>query len=706
MATPQRVEIIGNTDSNAERRRSTAAKMIYNREEIERMGDSTLGEVLKRLPGVTMGGMPGRGGNPSMRGMGGGYTAILIDGQRMPPGFSLDQIAPEQIERIEIMRAPVAEHGARAIAGIINVVMREDFKRKANEARLGIGLEDARRAQAGGNWTITGQGEVLNYTLTAAFGRQHQGDESFGHVLGTDAQGTTTLEQNSHSIGESHRNGLFMNGRLQLRFGPGHTLDLQPFANFGRNHGNTHTTLDQPIGRMPAAFALADTDSRSDSTMARLNGTWMRTLADGGRLQMRFGTSAARSSSLANRLEYGTQGALSRTKIDDSAIRDTTIDVNGKYSQLLADRHSMSLGWEMQQGRRSDRRTTTENGVPTLTDFGDTLEARTLRLAGWAQDEWEWTKNFSFYVGLRWEGIQTKSDTPGLDVRNRSSVVTPLGHMVWKLPNTPRDQVRMSLTRSYRSPSTAQLIARPSISNLYADTSKPNQPTSPDSAGNAELKPELAWGLDVAFEHYLDAGGIISANLFGRKIENLIRNVRAEEVVSWATVPRWVSRPQNIGGAVSAGLELEGKFRAQDLWDTEVPITLRANGSLLWSRVDGVPGPNNRIDQQPRYTANLGFDWPLRGTPLTLGSNVNYTPSFVIQQLDSQIYRQGAKRVIDAYALWRFGTSASARLSFANASARDYATGSTYLLDDGSQESRDTLARTYTTVTLRAELRF
>ena len=64
-----------------------------------------------------------------MRGMGGGYTQILIDGQRMAPGFSLDSIAPEQIEKIEIMRAPVAEFGTRAIAGTINVVMRSDFKR-------------------------------------------------------------------------------------------------------------------------------------------------------------------------------------------------------------------------------------------------------------------------------------------------------------------------------------------------------------------------------------------------------------------------------------------------------------------------------------------------------------------------------------------------------------------------------------------------
>jgi len=395
-----------------------------------------------------------------------------------------------------------------------------------------------------------------------------------------------------------------------------------------------------------------------------------------------------------------------REKVDDGSVRDLSIDTNGKYSQLIADRHSMSAGWELQSGRRSDQRTTTENGLPTLTEFGDTLEARTLRLAAYAQDEWEWSKTFSFYAGLRWEGIQTKSDSLGQHVSNLSSVLTPLGHMVWKLPDAPRDQIRLSLTRSYKSPTTAQLIARPSISNLYSDTSKANVAVSPDRAGNPELKPELAWGLDLAFEHYLDAGGIVSANVFARSIDNLIRTVRTEETVSWASVPRWVARPQNIGKAMAGGLELEAKLRATDLWDTDWPITFRTNGSLLWSRVDGVPGPNNRLDQQPRYTTNLGFDWPVRGTPITLGSNLNFTPSYVVQQIDSQIYRQGVKRVIDGYALWRFGTEASARLSFTNASARDYETGTTTLLPDGSQYAQDTLSRTYTTVTLRFELRF
>ena len=189
------------------------------------------------------------------------------------------------------------------------------------------------------------------------------------------------------------------------------------------------------------------------------------------------------------------------------------------------------------------------------------------------------------------------------------------------------------------------------------------------------------------FEHYLDAGGIISANLFGRKIENPIRNVRAEEVVSWATVPRWVSRPQNIGGAVSgrpgAGRQVP---RARPVGHRGADHLCAPTAARCGRGWTACLAPNNRIDQQPRWTAPTWASTTLR-TPLTLGSNVNYTPASVIQQPRFADLPAGRQQVIDAYALWRFGTSASARVVVLQRPARDdYATNSTYLLDDGSQE--------------------
>ena len=721
---PQQVEITGSTapDSQDERRRSTASRITYGREELDRMGDSTLGEVLKRLPGVTLGGPPGRGGQVRMRGMGGGYTQILIDGQRMAPGFSLDAIAPEQIERIEIMRAPVAEFGTRAIAGTINVVMRSDFKRKGNEFRVGGGA-DGSHGQVGGSWLANGQTDGLGYNLSTTLFQGGQGDESDSRTLGRDATGRPTLDQRMHSRSDNQRSGLFANARLQFKLGPGSTLDLQPFFNTVRTRSDGQATLTQTVpdptlavlpGEPNAPYQNAQWSSRSTWQLARLNGTWLTGLA-GGRLQTRFGSTLSDSSSFTDRVETGYSASTptqpSRHRVTDSGSRELSTEMNGKFSQLLADRHSASAGYELQDSRRTDRRTTTSNGVATLTEFGENIQASTDRLAVYAQDEWDWSPSLSFYAGARWEAINTASESALDHVRNRSAVFTPLAHLVWKLPDAPRDQVRLSLTRSYRSPNTNQLISRPSISALYQDLAKPNQPSSPDTAGNPHLLPELAWGLELGVEHYLDVGGIVSANVFARKIDNLIRNVRALQTVVYASVPRWVSRPLNVGQADAAGLELEAKARLSDLWATDLPVSLRSNLTLMWSRVNQVPGPNNRLEGQPPYSANLGADWPVRGTPLTVGANLNFTPGFALQQIDNQSVRQGVKSVLDGYALWRFSPDASARLTVSNAGARRYDTGSTTTLlaangAPASTEANDTSARSTTTVNLRAELRF
>ena len=717
-AAAQRVEITATQalDSNEERRRSTASRITFGREELDRMGDSTLGEVLKRLPGVSIGGAPGRGGAVRMRGMGGGYTQILIDGQRMAPGFSLDSIAPEQIERIEVMRAPVAEHSTQAIAGTINVIMRSDFKRKTNEFRIGGGA-DGGRSQVGASWINNGQTDLLGYNFTATAFQGGQGNESDSHTRFADAADQTTLDRQEHSSSESRRKGLFANGRLQFKLGPGQTLDLQPFFNSVRTRSTGQAELTQSLPQAPApgslgypAYQQARWTTESRWAMARLNSTAISGTPLGGRLQLNVNSSLSDSASLTQRDETGGSAGAGRSKVDDGRQREASVDLKARYSQLLAERHSASGGLDLARSLRNDGRTSTVDGVSTLAEFGDDIQATSQRIAWWAQDEWDWSKTFSFYAGARWEAITTRSDAPTGPVHNRSAVFTPLAQMVWKLPDSPRDQIRASLTRSYRAPNTSQLIARPSLTQQYRQNEE-NTAISPDRAGNPGLLPELSWGLELGAEHYLDAGGIVSANVFLKRIDNLIRTVRSQEVVSWSSARRWVARPQNIGQADVAGLELEAKGRLSDLMSTGLPITLRSNLTLMWSQVNQVVGAHNRIEGQAPYIANLGADWPIKGTPLTLGANLNFTPGFQITQIDNQVYRQGVKRVLDGNAIWRFNPDASLRLTVSNAGARRYDTGSTLLLVDanglpaGSQAS-DTATRSYTTLNLRGEFRF
>ena len=687
-----------------ERRYSTAAKMVFGREELDRYGDSTVGEVLKRLPGVTVSGTPGRGGDIRMRGLGQGYTMILINGEPAPRGFSLDSLAPDQVERIEVMRAPVAEHSTRAIAGTINIVLREDALKRANEARAILGWEAGRLQPAVGMQRSDSIG-AFSYNIAANYNHRDLPSESTVTTVATDTvTDTPTLHQSEHDLSRGVSDGVHLTGRLNWRLEGGDNLSLQPFVVHWHSGTSTEATLDQTLGPVPPRFATAASTASSDSTIARLMGNWRTRLGDGGRLELRFNGGLADSDSLTRRRDFDAAGVLVHAGSSDDSIRDSNFSTAGKYSRPLAQAHQIAAGWELEAGNRDERERIDQDGIDPLAAFGGDIGAHTRRLALYAQDEWDVSPLWAIYGGLRWETIATRSRSPLAGVDNRSSVVSPLFHSVWRFTAESKDQIRLALTRSYRAPTLTNLVALPSLSSSYP-VSGTNMATSPDSVGNPQLKPELAWGLDAAYEHYLPAGGLLSASLFRRSISDLIRNQTALQNVPWSPVRRWVATPQNVGKAVSYGIELEAKLRLDELIKDAPHIDGRANYSRFWSRVDDVPGPDNRLDQQPRQTANVGADYRLSALPLTLGGNINWTPAFAVRQADAQWYYQGVKRVVDVYALWRFDRNTQLRLSMANLLRADYSTASREVFA-GSDQIADTVKKTFRSLALRLEVKF
>jgi iron complex outermembrane receptor protein len=222
-------------------------------------------------------------------------------------------------------------------------------------------------------------------------------------------------------------------------------------------------------------------------------------------------------------------------------------------------------------------------------------------------------------------------------------------------------------------------------------------------SGNPNLKPEIATGLDIAIERYLPQGGVLSASVFHRRVQNLIRNVTSyEPVPGIPNTSRWLSSPQNISEAVTEGIELEAKFR-MDQWIADAPhIDLRNNLSFYRSRVLSIMGPDNRLDQQPSMTANLGADYRLKVVPLTMGGNVNYNPGYTTRLSAEQLTTVSQKRVMDVYGLWRVDGSTAWRLTLSNLDPRNYNTGSFYS-GNGVTENSRTQNRSWTNVQILLE---
>ena len=114
-----------------------ASISVITREDIERQPVHDLGTLLSRLPGVT-GGLSAAGEQSKikLRGMPSNYTLILVDGKRVGSSAStnyrpdlgrqdLNWIAPDQIERIEVVRGPMSSlYGSDAMGGVINIITR------------------------------------------------------------------------------------------------------------------------------------------------------------------------------------------------------------------------------------------------------------------------------------------------------------------------------------------------------------------------------------------------------------------------------------------------------------------------------------------------------------------------------------------------------------------------------------------------------
>jgi iron complex outermembrane recepter protein len=172
---PQKIEKIEVTGSNIKRvdTETVSPVQIITREDIEKTGKLTIGEVLRDIPSnvgnsfnetFTNSFSPGSSGI-SLRGLGQKATLVLINGRRMANyGFAqnlqdtfvdLNSIPNSAVERVEILRdGSSAIYGADAVAGVVNIILRKDYKGLELSASGGTryekGMNEYRASLTGG----------------------------------------------------------------------------------------------------------------------------------------------------------------------------------------------------------------------------------------------------------------------------------------------------------------------------------------------------------------------------------------------------------------------------------------------------------------------------------------------------------------------------------------------------------------------------
>jgi len=111
-----------------------AAISVVPAESIEQLGADNLLEALRGESGITLFGRTIGGRKTlALRGMESRHTLYLVDGRRIGASdgvightdFQLGWVAPEEIERIEVVRGPLsALYGAEALGGVLQIVTR------------------------------------------------------------------------------------------------------------------------------------------------------------------------------------------------------------------------------------------------------------------------------------------------------------------------------------------------------------------------------------------------------------------------------------------------------------------------------------------------------------------------------------------------------------------------------------------------------
>jgi iron complex outermembrane receptor protein len=642
-----------------QRRDRVIGMTVVGRDELDAYGDSSILDVLQRVPGVTL-----DGDTPQLRGLGGGYTQILINGEPAPPGFSLDSLAPADIERIEVIKGPTAEFGGAA--GTINVILRNAPRLRQRELRASLGYRAvAPQGSVSTSWSDrTG---ALGWHLPLSVSTWANAGHARTWRLSRTAAGDLT-ERVQTATDRWQGIGFNLGPRLDWTLGPEDSLQWQVFlqGNRSRHAGERQTDVLQGP---PPSDLRDEVHSRGIWQLARSQWQWTHKPAAGGRFELKAAVEGSRSASVG-RSQLADAAGLPTVRRDwDNSTRQQVLSQGGRWRLPWGQGHTLAAGWDLQQRQRDELRRWFDNGVEQLSGtLGVPFTAEVRRGVFFAQDEWSPAPAWQLQAGLRVEHLHITTASPSQQAQQCDTAVAPLLHLRHAFDAKGREVLRASLARSQRVPDVGLLMPRYNLNTTYA-RDEPNTPLAADSAGNPALRPEQVLALELAYEQTLSGNGVASVGLFHRQVDGLIRRRIALETVAEAPVPRWVSRPANVGRARSTGLELEYKGPADAWWPAAKGLRWRAALSLYRSAVEQIDDPDARLEGQPPWSAQLGLDHTFGNPAWRAGASLALVPGFSTQQSDQQRVWRGPQRRLDAYAQWKLDRQTSLRLAVNNALA-------------------------------------
>ena len=636
--------------AQVERKNSEIQKLVISEEDVERYGDATVGDVLRRLPGMTFTGPAGVSKDIRMRGMEKGYTQFLINGEPVPGAtqerqMQVDRLPADMIERIEIIRNASAEYDAAAVGGTINIVL----KNKAEDlTRL--------RAAYGKNGNMDVGDVVMQWSRTFD---QLDAVLALSHTVGAEdvieskdtlnAAGAVTARE--YKPKPVKKTETLLTPRLTWHLS-GDTLTLDPFVSSG-----TEDKTESARARNAAGVLTKGTDKTEmkKDLLGRLAGRY-----DGktnwGDWYARLGAQQGRTSKDAYSIETNGVGVVTKRSQEIENIYDDQV-YTGIGLGIPLGVHKLKSGLELRLTDYEKNKTAAEASnatnplTPKTPGANDIYTVQERKTAAYLQDEWRLAENHWLTPGIRYELTERNAaDRNGLARTGSNMAPNPSLHYRWAIDNNL--VLRGSLAQTLKMPKLD--LVNPLV------TTKSGTLAAPDEAGNAELKPELATGFELGVEKFFKGNrGVLGFNLYQRDIKDYIeKETRLEGA-------RWVKRPYNAGNARIWGAEMDWRIPVVHKGPHELTFT-GSHAEMRGLISSAVSGQTYTVKDMAPSVTNIGMDWRHNPSKWTAGFAINFSPRYSTESLNDDGVREVKTRneatLLDLYMVKVFSPKAEIRL--------------------------------------------
>lgn len=627
---------------------TVAPELVYDQQFFEQFEPLSVGDQLSRVPGVAFTSDIGERDAPQMRGLGEGFTQVLVNGRAIPGAGNdrtvfVDRIPAEIIDRIEIVRSPSADIDSQGIGGTINIILKDGMSLPPGViARIG-GIYDIDNEELNGLGALSFSGrtddrrvawsatmdyqtrynvKVLDQQLfddtSPGFGASDDGTDLF-QPDGFTFPGPSTLAiEHQDQIDTRDSTDMSFNGDLTFALAPNHTLRLDAFV----------LSTEREETESGVLYAREDGVATADDDVS--DEVWELDTIESQRQnieQMSYGLSVLYEGQLSPSWSFESQARYANftednieTSFEDDPPEpveqvlidsdDTELSIDGALT-FNSDTFAQSLGlanFEFEVGVALKNKTRDysqqefedDNGDGDFDDPDDNItpdsglfEYEEDRFDAWIMAEFGITEDLTVQLGVRSESTETEARIVGGATGGSSSdEINPSFHAQW----TPWDggQFRVSYARTVRRPTLDQVVP-------FANSDSPED--DDETFGNPNLKQETSWGYDIGYEHRLGQRGVVGFNYFHRDVSDLISLVNTG--VSTGVPGAFEYTYENTGDGEVSGWEVDISTPLSFMGLNETGFFANYT-SLDSERIEPLTGLTARFNAQPEYVYNFG----------------------------------------------------------------------------------------------------